>query len=106
MDFSEIKKKALEVRAQYSELEKKKYGREWTREEIFQGFVGDVGSLAKSVMVEAKIRQSKSSDNEIGHHLADCFWSIIVLADKYNIDFEKSFLDTMNLLESKISDNK
>ena len=104
MEFSEISKKALEVREKYSDLEKRKYGREWTREEIFQGFVGDVGSLAKSIMVEAKIRQTKSDDNEIDHHLADCFWSIIVLADKYNIDLEKSFDDTMSELESKISE--
>jgi len=106
MEFSEISKRALEVRAKYSELEKKKYGREWSREEIFQGFVGDVGSLAKSVMVEAKIRQTKSDDNDISHHLSDCLWSIMVLADKYSVDLEKNFIETMNKLEAKIAESE
>ena len=104
MEFDEIKKRALEIRQKYSETEKRKYGREWNREEIFQGFVGDVGSLAKSVMVESKIRKSKD-DHGIEHHLADCFWSIIVLADKYDIDLEKAFLEVMSELEEKLSEN-
>ncbi len=103
MEFSEISKKALAVRAKYSELEKKKYGREWSREEIFQAFVGDVGSLAKSVMVENEIRDG--DDRGLRHQLSDCLWAIMVLADKYNIDLEKSFVETMNELETKISES-
>ena len=102
MEFEELKNRALKIRAKYAELEKKKYGREWTREEVFQGLVGDVGGLSKQVMVESDIRTSKD-DHGIDHHLADCLWSLIVLAEKYNIDLEKSFVKTMNELEKKIA---
>ena len=45
MDFQQIAKRAVDIRNKYSELEKKKYGKEWTREQIMEGFVGDVGEL-------------------------------------------------------------
>lgn len=106
MEFSEISRKALAVRAKYSELEKKKYGREWTREEIFQSFVGDVGDLSKLVMSKADIRGESDVEDKLAHELSDCLWSIIVLADKYHIDIEKRFIETMTELEEKTFQSK
>ncbi len=95
--------RALEVRAKYSELEKERYGREWTRAEIMQGFVGDVGDLMKLVMAKEGIRTKDNVDEEIKHELADCFWCVLVLADKYGVSIEESFLETMDKLEKRIS---
>ena len=32
MDFKQLSQKAIELRTKYSELEMKKYGKKWTRE--------------------------------------------------------------------------
>lgn len=50
MKLKDLMQKAVAVRQQYAELEKRKYGRSWTDEEIALGFVGDVGDLMKLVM--------------------------------------------------------
>lgn len=106
MGIKELSDRALEVRAKYSELEKQKYGREWTRSEIMQGFVGDVGDLMKLVMAKEGIRTKDNVDEKIAHELSDCLWSVLVLAEKYGVDIEKSFLKTMEGLDSEITNNK
>ena len=103
MDFKQISQKAIEIRNKYSELEKKKYGKEWTREQIVQGFVGDVGDLMKLVMGKQGIRDIENVDEKISHELADCLWCVLVLANKYDIDLESSFVKTMAELEAKIN---
>ena len=102
MDFKEIATRAIEIRTKYAVLEKQKYGREWTRENIVEGFVGDVGDLVKLTMAKQGIRDATDVDEKLAHELADCLWSICVVAHYYDIDLEKSFLDTMNLLEGRI----
>jgi|SRR5579859_3859408 len=94
--------RAMQIRKLYEALEKKKYGRAWTPSEIAQGFVGDVGDLQKLVMAKAGIRDIEHVDEKLKHELADCLWSVIVLADIYGIDLEKSFVETMDSLEDRI----
>lgn len=103
MDFKELSDRALKIREQYSVLETKKYGKQWTPSQIMAGFVGDVGDLSKLTMAKDGIRAIDDVDAKIAHELADCLWSVLVLANKYNVDLEKSFLATMDLLENKIS---
>jgi len=102
MEFKQIIKRALEIRRKYSELEKGKYGKEWSKEQIMQGFVGDVGDLAKLIMAKEGIRDIKDADKKLAHELSDCLWSVLVLADKYGVDIEKSFLETMDELDKEI----
>jgi len=102
MEFKDLIKIAKDIRGKYSEFEKQKYGREWTRSEIAQGFVGDVGDLMKLVMAKEGIRDNQDVDEKIAHELSDCLWSIIVLADKFGVDLEGSFLGTMNELENRL----
>ena len=102
MDIKQLSERALEVRAEYSELEKQKYGREWTRSEIMQGFVGDVGDLMKLVMAKEGIRTKENIDEKIGHELSDCLWCVLVLAKKYDVDIEKTFLKTMDDIDEQI----
>lgn len=103
MDFKQISQKAIEIRSKYSELEKKKYGKEWTREQIAQGFVVDVGDLMRLVMAKEGVRDIESADDKLAHELNDCLWCILVLANKYNIDLETSFMETMAELETRIN---
>jgi len=106
MEFKDVQKIALEIREHYHKLEEEKLGRPWTREEVMQGFVGDVGDLMRFTMAKAGIREIDDIDSKIAHELSDCLWSIMVLAKKYDVDLEKEFLTTMDELEDRVVKNK
>ena len=103
MEFQTIINRALEIRKQYEAKEKQLYGSAWTSEEIALGFVGDVGDLAKLIVAENGKRNIPDSKAKLEHELADCLWSVIVLAHQHGVDLEESFLNTMNELESHLS---
>jgi NTP pyrophosphatase (non-canonical NTP hydrolase) len=103
MNFQELIEQSRAIRIKYAELERNKYGREWTGEELTLGFVGDVGDLVKLVQAKEGIRDTEDIDEALAHELSDCLWSIIVLADKYNVDLEKAFAKTMVELDSRLS---
>jgi NTP pyrophosphatase (non-canonical NTP hydrolase) len=103
MELKKIIQRAAEVKEKYHELEMKKYGKKWTDSQIAQGFVGDVGDLMKIVMAKEGIREMGNIDEKLEHKLADCLYSIFVLANNYGVDLEKSFLKNMNDLELRIS---
>jgi NTP pyrophosphatase (non-canonical NTP hydrolase) len=103
MEFKDLQKKALELRGKYAQFEKNKYGREWTRQELMQGFIVDIGELAELMMAKEGIRSGENVDDKLKHEFADCLWSLFVLAEKYGVDLEDSFLQTSNLLEKKLS---
>ncbi len=102
MEFSDIEKRALEIRSKYSQLEKQPGSREWSREDMVRGLVGDIGDLVKLTMAEDGLRSIDNSREKLAHELADCLWAIIVIAHKYDIDLQGSFLKTMNELEDRI----
>jgi len=102
MDFNELSRQAVEVRSKYAKLEIKKYGRFWNGQELFQGFVGDVGDLGKIIMAKEGMRNIEGADQKLSHELADCLWSIMVLADKYQVNLEDSFLKNIEELKNRI----
>jgi NTP pyrophosphatase (non-canonical NTP hydrolase) len=102
MKFEEIVQKALYIREKYAELEIKLYGEEWSREEIALGFVGDVGELMQYVVANEGKRDKEDKEAKLAYELSDCLWSILVLANKYNIDLEKAFNNNMAILEKDI----
>jgi NTP pyrophosphatase (non-canonical NTP hydrolase) len=103
MEFDALKHRALDVRRQYAKLEERTYGRSWTGEELALGFVGDVGDLVKLVMAESGVRDIPASKQRLAHELADCLWSIMVLAHVYDVDLERAFLQTMDELQQQIA---
>lgn len=102
MEFKQIIERAIQIRNRYAEHEKADFGREWTKEEIAMGLVGDVGELAQVVMAKSGIRKIDNVDESLNHELSDCLWSILVLANKYDIDMEKSFVESMDKLEERL----
>src|SRR5687768_9523599 len=56
MHTPQLTERAMEIRRRFAEFEKARHGRTWTREEIMQGFVVDVGDLMKLVMAKAGAR--------------------------------------------------
>jgi NTP pyrophosphatase (non-canonical NTP hydrolase) len=104
MEFKAIVKHALEIRKQYEIKEKQLHGSAWTNEEIALGFVGDVGDLAKLIVAQNGKRDIPNSREKLEHELADCLWSIIVLAQIHGVDLESSFIKTMKELEKHLSE--
>jgi NTP pyrophosphatase (non-canonical NTP hydrolase) len=103
MDFHLMQDRARTVRARYAEVEAATYGRSWTTEEIMLGFLGDVGDLAKLVQGKAGVRPREDLDEALAHELADCLWSVLTLADAYDVDLAGAFASTMDELEEVLS---
>ena len=97
----ELTERAVRVHDLYDDLHLRVRGRTWTREEFMLGFVGDVGDLAKLVMAAEGARTVRNGSLE--HELADCLWSVLILAHKYGVDLRASFDRTMDELEKYIT---
>lgn len=102
MKYDSLRKRALQIRQKYDKLNKAKRNASWDAQELMAGFVGDVGDLSKIIMAKSGLRYMDDVDNKLAHELADCFWSILVLADKYNIDLPNEFNKTMGSLDQRI----
>ena len=106
MELSQRSDRAMQIRQCFAASEQRQTGRTWTREEIMQGFVGDVGDLMKLVMAKAGARRVDDVDAKLAHELSDCLWSVLVLAKLYGCDLEKEFLKTMDELEQGTAKNE
>ncbi len=103
MEFADLVQRAISVREQYARLEQKNYGTAWTNEEFALGFVGDVGDLAKLIMAQNGRRNIVDARSKLAHELADCLWSVMVIAHAHRIDLEEAFLRTMDELEQHLA---
>ncbi|MFH9431936.1 MazG nucleotide pyrophosphohydrolase domain-containing protein [Streptomyces sp. NPDC017615] len=103
MALEEFRQRAERVRDLYDRLNLCERGRVWTNEEFALGFVGDVGDLAKLVMAAEGARDMPGGRAALEHELADCLWSVLVLADRYDIDLRTAFHRTMTELETAIN---
>lgn len=98
----DLQKRAFEIRNKYNELNKKDGHSSWQIKDYAMGFVGDVGDLQKIVMAKENMRRMSDVDDKLSHELADCLWSLLVIAEHYKIDLEADFLRTMDDLELRI----
>ncbi|MFZ5496374.1 MAG: MazG nucleotide pyrophosphohydrolase domain-containing protein [Verrucomicrobiota bacterium] len=101
MELTQLTERAMQIHAAFAARARREDVRPWTREEVMQGFVGDVGDLMKLVMAKAGARRADEADRKLAHELGDCLWSVLVLARLYQVDLEKEFLRTMDELEDK-----
>ena len=99
MELAQLSARAMQIRRCFAASEQRRTGRTWTREEIMQGFVVDVGDLMTFVMAKSGARVVPDADARLAHELSDCLWSILVLAELYGLDLETEFLKTMDELE-------
>ncbi|MEU6016894.1 nucleotide pyrophosphohydrolase [Streptomyces sp. NPDC047515] len=103
MSLDELLQQAMRVHDLYDQLNRRERGRVWTREEFMLGFMGDVGDLAKLVMAEEGARDMPGGRAALEHELADCLWSVLILACRFDVDLETAFGRTMAELEAAIS---
>lgn len=101
-DLDRLQERALQIKNLYDDLNQAQRGRTWTREEFMLGFTGDVGDLAKLVMAQEGARDMPGGREALGHELADCLWSVLVIANAYDIDLVAQFDRTMNELSTAI----
>ncbi len=101
-ELKELQSRAVEIAEKYAELNARQGHKAWGPKERSMGFVADVGELMELVMAKEGLRHIDDVDTKLKHELADCLWSILVLAKEYDIDLEKAFLTTMDQLEERI----
>ena len=106
MDFEKLSERAMEIRSRFAEFEMARFHREWTKEEVMQGFVVDVGDLMKLVMAKSGIREVDDLDKKLAHELSDCLWCVLVLSKMYVLDIAGEFMKTMDELEVLIAAKK
>lgn len=105
MKLEDAAQRAREIRRRYAELETQRHGRAWTAVDLMNGLTGDVGDLAKLVGAYAGIRQGPERLSEaLEHELADCLWSVLVLADAVDVDLGAAFEATMDQLEDHLTE--
>jgi uncharacterized protein YabN with tetrapyrrole methylase and pyrophosphatase domain len=103
MELAQLIERAMEIHANFARVAQTSNRRPWSREEVMQGFVGDVGDLMKLTMAKSGVRTANDLDAKLEHELADCLWSVLTLARLYDVDLEHAFLATMNGLEAKLA---
>ncbi|MFD0315548.1 MazG nucleotide pyrophosphohydrolase domain-containing protein [Streptomyces flavalbus] len=54
-------------------------------------------------MAEEDAREAPGGRTALEHELADCLWSILILAHRYDVDLEAAFHRTMTELDDAIS---
>lgn len=101
MNLEDLQKRAIEIRAKY-DATNATGGTAWNGQDFMAGFVGDVGNLSKIIMAKHGLRPMDDVDAKLAHELSDCLWSILVLADAYNVDLSKEFLKTMDDIAKRI----
>jgi hypothetical protein len=106
MDIETLSERAMEIRSRFAELEKAQFQREWTKEEVMQGFVVDVGDLMKLVMAKSGIREVANVEKKLAHELSDCLWSVLVLSKMYGLDVASEFMKTMDELDRAITEKQ
>ncbi|MFF4409520.1 MazG nucleotide pyrophosphohydrolase domain-containing protein [Streptomyces sp. NPDC001404] len=103
MDLGALQERAIQIHDLYDELNRRERGRVWRRDEFMLGFMGDVGDLAKLVMAEEGARDMPGGRTALEHELADCLWSVLILAHRYGIDLAAAFHRTMSELDAAIN---
>ena len=102
-DLQDLMEQAEVIRAKYEELHAKTGKPSWGIRDYAMGFVGDVGDLQKLVMAKENLRQIDDVDAKLAHELADCLWSILVIANNYGLDLETEFKKTMAEIADRIA---
>ena len=102
MTLEELSERAVAVRLKYDQLNERKGARAWNETDLMSGFVGDVGDLSKIIMAKKGLRPMDDIDEKLAHELADCLWSVCVLAHKFGIDLGAEFMKTMDGLDKRI----
>ena len=70
----------------------------WPPLSMLASLIEEVGELAREINHKEKIKRKKETESRgnIGLELADIYFSLICLANHYDVDLEKKFNEVMN----------
>lgn len=102
-NLTDLQQLAQQIRSKYDELNKKDGHAAWAGIDYTAGFAGDVGDLIKLVMAKDGKRRGSDIDARLQHELGDCLWSLLVIANHYNVDLEQAFMKTMKELNERLA---
>lgn len=102
MELQKIIHRAMDLRRQYEVKETSLYGEPTTSLDIAEGFAKDASNLLKLLEAEQGKRAIANTREKIEAHLAHCLWSIVVLAQKQDVDIEIAFMEAMDRLENHL----
>lgn len=107
MELAESLERIKKIKQAYNVLNRVEGYKTWGANEYFQAFQGDVGDLAKLILARRGYAfGQKDIDTKLARELADCLWSILVLADELDVDIAHELQKTLSRLEDKIGDRK
>ncbi|WP_329065281.1 hypothetical protein [Streptomyces sp. NBC_01429] len=96
--------RALEVRAQYEELERRLLGWTWTLPEPALGFANDAAYVGRLVLAAERTWDIEGDvDAELRHKLAERLWWVLVLADQLGVDAPRAYADTMDRIDAGLT---
>lgn len=101
MDLQDLIKRNHQIWEYYVASDIKRLGHEWPRGEYVRGLVGDIGALVKLTMGKDGLRDIDDVDKKLAHEIGDCLSCLLLISEKYGVDVEKAFLDTMDELEAR-----
>ena len=103
MNLHELTEKVLHIEALYAERKKETSAKQWTAEETYAGMVSDMGDLGRLVLAKEGFREMPDTEKNLPHELAELLYAILLLANRYNIDLSKAFLDEIARLQQRLS---
>ncbi|GAA1613622.1 nucleotide pyrophosphohydrolase [Actinoplanes couchii] len=103
MDLSDLQSRAMAIADLYDRHHVSAGRPPWTTGDLALGFVGDVGDLAKLVMAVDGRRSIPDAEPKLGHELADCLWSVLVLAARYHVNLESEFTKMTKGIEENLN---
>lgn len=106
MDLTKIYQRYQEIKELYKQADLQRLDHEWPRGEMVRAFVADVGALVKLTMGKDGFRDIENVDEKLKHELADCLYSVFLIAEKYDVNLESAFMETMEELESRAHKNE
>jgi len=106
VDFKQIIQKTREIFKLYAESDERRLGHEWPRGEYAKALAADVGALIKLTMAKDGLREVENVDEKLKHEFGDVLSALIYLADKYDVDIEQAFWETMKTLEDRAAKNE
>lgn len=86
----------MEIRRRYNELERRRGGQPLDALKLAKGFKKDVADLIE--VMEAHGGDRKKLNQE----LANCLWSLLIIAQKLDVDIERAFWTTMLEIDHKL----
>jgi len=106
MQLQELLDKAKYTQELYEKRNPAMGRKNWTVSDYMSGFTGDVGELSKLIMAKNNLREFDNLDERLKHEVADCLWSILVIANNLNIDLEGAYNQLITDLEKRIAVGK